>query len=159
MELLWKSCWQSVVDQNGGRVFLVHVCTAYLSVETILKSQFLYKLRIGKLLVVSRGPIWQSSFSRTCLYSVCERGKNFEIAILLWTSYWKVVGNQSKTKMAAKFLSYMSAQRMWVRENPKIAIFVWNCYGKVVSNQSRTKMVVESFSYTPIQCMWAWETS
>ena len=105
VHFLWDSRWQSVEDQNGGRVFpvnaytayvsvgnvekcyfcthflwkscwqsVVHAYTAYVSVDNVKKSQFLYTLSMGKLLTIGRRPKWQSSFSRTCLYSVRECG-------------------------------------------------------------------------------------
>ena len=156
-ESLWKSCSQSVDERNGGRAFLIHAYTAYVSVEKIPELQFLYGLPIGKLLVINRWQKWRPSFSRTCLYSLCERGNYPTIAIFEWNFYGKVVGNQSRTEMAAEFFSYVSIQRMWAWKNTTIAIFVWTFYRKVVSDQSKTKMAVEFFSYMPIWRMWAWE--
>ena len=66
-----------------------------MSVEKTLKSPFVYELPISKLLVVSRGPKWRPRFSRTCLYSACEREEEPKTAIFVWTSYEQVVGNQS----------------------------------------------------------------
>ena len=92
--------------------FLVHAFIACVSVEKTLKSQFLYGLPMSKLLVISRGPKWQPKLSRTCLYNVCERGKDLEIAIFVWASYEQVVGSQSRTKMAAEIFPCMAIQRM-----------------------------------------------
>ena len=80
-----------------------------MSVEKSLKSQFLYKLPTRNLLVISREPKWRQSYSRTCLYSVYEHGQGSKIAIFVWTSYGKVVGNQSRTKMAAVLPVYAYA--------------------------------------------------
>ena len=71
------------------------------------KSPFLYRLPIGKLLVVGLRLKWRSSFSRTCLYSVSECGRQTKITISVRTSYRKVVGSRVKAKMAIEFFVYM----------------------------------------------------
>ena len=109
---VWTSYEQVAGNQPRTKIaaeFLsVHAYTAYVSVEKSLRSPFLYVLPMEKLLVISLRPKWRPKFSRTCLYSVCERGKDLKIAIFVWTSYEQVVGNQSRTKMAAEIFSYMS---------------------------------------------------
>ena len=72
-----------VEDQNGDRVYPVYTYTAYVSERNVKRSPFLYILSMGKLLVISRGPKWRLSFSRTCLYSVCEREKGHNISIFV----------------------------------------------------------------------------
>ena len=67
---------------------------------------------MGKLLVVGLRPKWRSSFSRTCLYSVCECWRRPKITISVRTSYGKVIGSRIKAKMAIEFFPYMSIQRM-----------------------------------------------
>ena len=106
-----------------------------MSVTNSLKSPFLYGLPMGKLLVVSRGPKWRSSFSRACLYSVCECGRQPNIVISVWTSYGEVVGTRSTAKIAAEISRtclYSVCER---GKDLKIAIFVWTSYGKLVDNQ------------------------
>ena len=61
---------------------------------TALKSSFLYGLPMAKLLIISRGQKLRPRFSRICLYSVGEHGKDSNIAIFAWTSSGKVVGYQ-----------------------------------------------------------------
>ena len=134
----------------------MHAYTACVSVEKTSKSPFLYGLPMSKLLVISRGPKWRPKFSRTCLYSVCERGKDLKIAIFVWTAYEQVVGNQSRTKMAVEFSCtclYSVCER---GQSPKIVIYVWASCVKVVGNQSRTKMAAKFSSYMPMHRMRAW---
>ena len=71
---LWESCWQSVEDPNGARVFPVYAYTAYVAVGNVHKSRFLYILSMGELLAIGRRAKWRSSFSRICLFSVRECG-------------------------------------------------------------------------------------
>ena len=87
-----------------------------MSVGDSLRSLFLYELPMGKLLVVGLRPKWRSSFSRTCLYSVCECGRQPKITISVQTSYGKVVGSRVEAKLAIEFFPYMPMQRMWVWE-------------------------------------------
>ena len=83
-----------------------------MSVGDRLKSLFLYGLLVGKLLVVEVRPKWRSNFFRTCLYSVCNCGRQPKITISVRTFYVKVVGSQVKAKMAIEFLPYMPIHRM-----------------------------------------------
>ena len=77
-----------------------------------LNSPLLYGRPIGKVLVVGLRLKWRSSFSRTCLYSVSECGRQTKIVISVWTPYREVVGSRIKTTMAIEFFPYMSIQRM-----------------------------------------------
>ena len=83
-----------------------------MSVGDSLKSLVLHGLPMGKLLVVGLRPKWRSSFSRTCLYSVCECGRKHKITISVRTSYGEVVDSRVKAKMAIEFFPYMPIQRM-----------------------------------------------
>ena len=67
---------------------------------------------MGKLLVVGLRPKLRSSFARTCLYSVCECGRQPKITVSVRTSYGKIVGNRVEATMAIEFLPYMPIQRM-----------------------------------------------
>ena len=96
----------------------MHAYTAYVSVKKSLKPQFLYGFPMSKLLVISGGPKWQPRLSRTCLYNVCERGKDLKIAIFVWTFYEQVVGSQSRTKMAVEIFPCMAIQRMGAWKRP-----------------------------------------
>ena len=139
------------MTKNGVRVFLVRAYTAYVSVGMTLQSPFLYGISMEKLLAISRGPKWRPSFSRTCLYSVCERGKTLQSQSLYGFSIGKLLVISRKQKWRPSFSPtcvYGVCER---GDDPKIAIFVWNCYGKVVGNQSRREMVAELFLYMPIQ--------
>ena len=99
-----KSKWRSSFS-------FIHVYTAYVSVGKTLKPSLLYGLSIGKLLVIGRDPKQRSSFSHSCLYSVCKRGKSPNMAIAVWTFYGKVVGNQSEAIIAVEIFSDMPIQR------------------------------------------------
>ena len=112
MEFLWESYWQLVEDRNCGQILPVHAYISHVSVGKTLKSPFLHKLPMSKLLEISRRPKWRPRFSRTCLYSVCEREKGPKTAIFVWTTYEQVVGNQSSTKMAAEIFSCMPIECM-----------------------------------------------
>ena len=92
--------------------FPVHAYTAYVSVGDSLKPLLLYGLPMEKLLVVWLRPKLRSSFSRICLYSVCECGIKPKTTTSVWTSYGKVVGSRVMTKMAIEFFPYMPIQRM-----------------------------------------------
>ena len=83
-----------------------------MSVGDGLKLLFLYGLSMGKLLVVGLRPKWRSSFSRTCIYGVCECGRHTTAMISVRTFYWKVVGTLVKAKMAIEFLPYIPIQRV-----------------------------------------------
>ena len=83
-----------------------------MGVGDSLKSLLSFGLPMGKLLVVGLIAKWRSGLSRTCLYSICECGRQSKITISVRTSYEKVVGSRVKTAMAIKFFPYMSTQRM-----------------------------------------------
>ena len=83
-----------------------------MSVGGSLKSLFLYGIPMGKLLVVGLGPKWRSSFSSTCLKSVCDSGRQPKITISVRTSYRKVVNSRVNAKMAIEFFLFMPIQRM-----------------------------------------------
>ena len=51
-KLVGISRWQSVEDQNGDPVFSGHTYTAYVSVDNVKKSQYLYILSMGSLLAI-----------------------------------------------------------------------------------------------------------
>ena len=57
-----------------------------------------------------------TEFSRTCLYGVCECGRQPKINISVRTSYGKVVGSRVKAEMAIEFFPYMPIQHMLVWE-------------------------------------------
>ena len=92
--------------------FPVHAYTAYVSVGDSLKPLFIYGLPMGMFLVAGLRPKWRSSFSRTCLYSVCQRGRQPETAISARTSYRKAVGGRAKAKRAIEFSPHVPKQRM-----------------------------------------------
>ena len=151
-----KSCWQSVEDQNGGRDFPIHAYTAYVSVRNVQKSPFLYILSMGKSSTIGQGPKWRSSFSRTCLYSVPERGKRPKITISVHTFYEKIVGNRSKTKMAIEFFSYMPIQRTWVwvaSKNCNICThFLWESCWQSVEDQNGGRVFLCTCLYSVREC-------
>ena len=118
-----------------------------------LKPLFRYGLSMGKYLVVGLRPKWRSSFSRTCLYSVCQRARQLETAISARTSYWKAVGGRAKAKRAIEFPRTCLNNVCEYRRQPKIAAFVWASYGKVVGCRVNSKMAIWSFPYIPIQHM------
>ena len=81
-----------------------------------LKPPFLYELPVGMLLVVGLRGKWRSSFSRTCIYSVCECTRQRKIIIFVRTFYGEVVGTRVKAKMAIEFFPWMLIQRITVWE-------------------------------------------
>ena len=83
-----------------------------MSVGESLKSPFLYGLLMGKLLVVGIFTNMAIEFSRTCLYSICECGRQPNIATFVWPSYGEVVGSVVKAKIAIEFFPYMPIQRL-----------------------------------------------
>ena len=151
---LWESCWQSVGDQNGARVFPVHACTVYVSVDNVKKSQFRYILSMGRLLAIGWWPKWRSSFLGTCLYSVRECGKRQKSGISVYVFYEKVAGSWSNTKMAPEFFPYMPIQRTWVWEmskNRRFGIyFLWKSCWQSVKDQNGGPV----FPSMPIQRTW-----
>ena len=100
------------LEQKMAIEFFVHAYIAYVSVGDNLKSLLSYGLRMRKLLIVELRLKWRSRFSRTCLYSVCECGRQPKIASFVWTSYGEVVGSRVKAKMAVEFFPYMPIQRI-----------------------------------------------
>ena len=83
-----------------------------MSVGDSLKSLLSYGLPMGKLLAVRLRPELLSNFSRTCLYSICECGRQPKIVISVRTSYGEVVGSRIKAKMVIEFFPYIPIQRM-----------------------------------------------
>ena len=67
---------------------------------------------MGKLLVLGLRPKWRSSFSRRCLYSVCQCGRQPKVVISVQTFYGKVVGSRVKAKTVIESFPYMPTQRM-----------------------------------------------
>ena len=90
---------------------LILVCTVYKVYES--------KRNVWKSTLAWLRLKWRSIFPRTCLYSVCERGRQPKITISVGASYKKVVGSQVKAKMAIKFFPYMPIQSMWAWETAK----------------------------------------
>ena len=108
---------------------------------------------MSKLLVISRGPIWQSSFPVHAYTPYMNMDKSLKSPFL----YGLPMGKLLVIGRGPKWWSNSSGTFLYsVRERGKdlkIAIFVWTSYEQVVGNQSRTKMEVDIFSYMPIQRM------
>ena len=105
-----------------------------MSVVDSLKSLHSYGLPIGKLLVVGLRPKWQSSVSRTCLYSLCECGRQPKITISVRTPYGKIVGSRVNAEMAIEFFPTYLYSVCECGRQPEITISVWASYAEVVDS-------------------------
>ena len=153
----WTSYKKAIGNQmeahNGGRIFPIDAYTVYVSVQSTLRSPFLYGLRMRKFQVTIYRPKMASRPFRTCLYSVRERTKHSNIAIFVLTSYKKAIGNQLEAQNGGRifpvhaYTVYVSVQNtlkspfLYGLRMRKFQVIIW-----------RPKMAVEFFPYMPIQC-------
>ena len=127
--------------------------TAYVSMRRTLKSPFLYRLLMGKLLVLKRKQKWRSGFSSTylCIFSnVWNRENTLKSPFLYGLSIEKLLVISRKQKWrsgSSRTCLYNVCKR---GKGPNIAIPVWASCDKVVWGRNR-HVGVELWSLTDYQ--------